>query len=109
MNRLNQINELLYRELASAVNQELQLPDALVTISYVSCEPDLRSARVGVSILPDKLAGTALKKIRKMSGVFAHIISKNTRLRKAPKLIWEFDNTEKRAAELDDIFLKIND
>ncbi len=109
MSKLHQINELIYRELATAINQELQLPDVLVTVSYVSCEPDLRSARIGVSVLPDKLAGTALKKIRKMSGIFASIISKNTRLRKAPKLIWEFDSTEKKAAEIDNIFLKLND
>jgi ribosome-binding factor A len=109
MSKIDQINELLHRELAAAVNQELELPEVLITISYVSCDPDLRSAYVGVSVLPDKLTGTALKKLKASSGLFAKIIAKNTRLRKAPKLIWEFDDTERKAAELEEVFLKIDE
>lgn len=109
MSKIDQINEIIHRELAMAVNQELQLPNVLVTISYVFCDQDLRSARVGVSVLPDKLTGTALKRLKASSGIFAKIIAKNTRLRKAPKLIWEFDDTERKAAELEEVFLKIDE
>lgn len=108
MSKTEQINELLHRELAAAVNRELEWPDALITIVNVSCTPDLQTANVFFSVLPDHLVGTALKKLKASSGRFAKVIAKNTRLRKAPKLWWKFDDTEKQAAELDEVFLKID-
>lgn len=108
MSKIAQVNELLHRELAVIINQELEWPDALITIIYVDCSADLQTARIGISVLPDKLAGTALKKLKAASGRFAKIISQNTRLRKAPKLWWEFDDTERRAAALDEVFFKID-
>lgn len=109
MSKIAQVNELLHRELAISVNQVLEWPEVLITIIYVDCSPDLQTARIGISVLPDKLAGTALKKLKAASGRFAKMISQNTRLRKAPKLWWEFDDTERKAAELDEIFLKIEE
>jgi len=107
MSKVDQINELLHGELAMAVNQELEWPEALITISYVHRSPDLQIADIGVSVLPDNLKGTALKKLKAHSGKFAQLINRRTRLRKAPKLLWQFDSTEKEAAELEEIFLKI--
>ena len=109
MSKIAQTNELLHRELATAINQVLEWPEALITIVYVDCSADLQTARIGISVLPDKLAGTALKKLKAASGRFAKLISHNTRLRKAPKLWWEFDDTERRAAELEEVFLKIDE
>lgn len=109
MSKLAQVNELLHRELSISINQELEWPEALITIVYVDCSPDLQTARIGISVLPDRLAGTALRKLKAASGRFAKIISQNTRLRKSPKLWWEFDDTERKAAELDEVFLKIED
>lgn len=108
MSKIAQVNELLHRELAAAVNEVLEWPEALITIVYVDIAPDLQNANIGISVLPDKLAGTALKKLKAASGRFAKVIAKNTRMRRVPKLIWEFDDTERQAAVLDEIFLKID-
>ncbi|MDD3285243.1 MAG: 30S ribosome-binding factor RbfA [Patescibacteria group bacterium] len=108
MPKVEQLNELLHRELAAAINRELELPEVFVTVSYVSCTPDLQHAKVAVSVLPDKMAGTALKKLKASSGKIASGIIKKTRLRKIPRLLWEFDPTEKKAADLEEVFLKID-
>lgn len=109
MSKVEQLNELLHRELASAVNQELEFPEAFITITYVSCNPDLQFAKVIVSVLPDHLAGTALKKLKGASGRLAAAVVKRTRLRKVPRLLWEFDPTERKAAVLEDVFLRIDE
>ncbi|HOD87180.1 MAG TPA: ribosome-binding factor A [bacterium] len=108
MSKVEQFNELLHRELAVAVNRELELPEVFLTISYVSCTPDLQQAKVAVSVWPDKMAGTALKKLKASSGRIMSGIIKKTRLRKVPRLLWEFDSTEKKAADLEEVFLKID-
>jgi len=109
MSRVDQLNELLHRELAEAINKELEFPEVFITVTYVSCMPDLQYAKVIVSVLPDKMAGTALKKLKAASGRIVSSITKKTRLRKVPRLLWEFDPTERKAAVLEDVFLKIDE
>ena len=95
------LNELLLEELAQAVNREVGVENALLTITYVECSPDLKQAKVGFSILPDKLAGTALRKLTGATSQIVGILKKRVKLRKIPHLIWEFDATEREAGQLE--------
>lgn len=97
------LNELLLEELAQAVNREVGVENALLTITYVECSPDLKQAKVGFSILPDKLAGTALRKLTGATSQIVGILKKRVKLRKIPHLIWEFDATEREAGRLEDL------
>jgi len=96
--RVAQINEGLKQELAKILNKELELRNALVTVSYVYCSEDLNYARVGVSVLPDRLAGTALRALRAKSGQIAKLLQKRTTIRKIPQITWNLDVTEKEAS-----------
>lgn len=107
MSRIEQINELLKSELAILISQEIPMDNGLITISFVDCSPDLRYAKIGVSVIPDKFTGTALKQLRKHSSSFAGYLKKNTRLRKVPKFNWIFDETEKEAAKIESILEEI--
>lgn len=103
MSKVEQINNLLQQELAYAINREVGIPNALVTVVYVRAASDLQWATVGVSVLPDNLAGTVLAKLKSSAGLLSSILAKKTRLRKIPRLRFEFDPTEKKAAVLEDI------
>ncbi len=100
---MERLNELLLEELAQAVNREVGVENALLTITYVECSPDLKQAKVGFSILPDKLAGTALRKLTGATSQIVGILKKRVKLRKIPHLIWEFDATEREAGRLEDL------
>jgi ribosome-binding factor A len=101
MSKIERINELILEELAAAVNRELGLADALVTITYVDCSPDLKQAKVGFSVLPDRLAGTALRKLSAATSQLIPILRARVKLRKMPHLTWEFDATEKEASRIE--------
>jgi ribosome-binding factor A len=103
MSKVDQINHLLQMELANAINREVGVPNALVTVVYVRTSADLQWATVGVSVLPDNVAGTALSKLKNSAGLLSSILAKKTRLRKIPRLRFEFDPTEKKAAVLEDL------
>lgn len=109
MSKIDKINDLLLSELASAVNRELVIPEALVTITYVDCSTDLKRAKVGFSVLPDRLAGTAFRKLIASTKNIVEILKKRTNLRQLPKLVWEFDATEKEASELEEIIRQANE
>lgn len=109
MSKIERFNELILEELASAVNREVGVPNALITITYVECSPDLKQAKVGFSVLPDNLAGTALRQLTKSTGQLVPILRARTRLRKMPHLIWEFDSTEREASVIEKIIKEANE
>ena len=107
--KIEQVNELLKDKLAHLVSREIPLDNGLITVIYVKTSPDLKYAKIAVSILPEKFAGTALERLRKQSGFFSQIIRKETRLRKVPKFNWVLDTTEKEAAEIEKVFREIEE
>ena len=107
MSRIIQVNELLKGELANLISQEIPLNTGLVTICYVDCSPDLKNAKVGVSVLPYNLSGKILKKLKKHSSQFCKILKKKLNLKHIPRFNWIIDSTERNAAELEKVFKQI--
>jgi ribosome-binding factor A len=101
--RIEQINELIQHELSNILSREAFFDNYLVTITSVDCSPDLNQAKIGISVLPDKFFGSALKKIRQQSGLFSKLLNQKIKIRKIPKLIWVADTTEKEAAKIEKI------
>lgn len=104
MSRIEQVNELLREELASLIAQEIGLANVLITVNHVRCSPDLRIAKIGVSVLPENVTGTALKQLRKHTSSFSKILRKKTRLRTIPKFVWTIDNIAKDIIESEEMF-----
>ena len=107
MAKLDRINDLILEELAQAVNREVGLENALITITYVECSPDLKQAKVGFSVLPDNLVGTALRKLGSATNQLVGILRTRTKMRRLPRLIWEFDATEKEASKIEKLIAEI--
>lgn len=107
--RIEQINEVLRAELAEAVSREISLEGGLITVSYADCSPDLKQAKIGVSVLPDNLFGTALETLRKHERMLARILGGKIKIRRIPRLLWIADGREKNAAGLEKILRKIHD
>ncbi len=102
--KIEQTNELLRKEIALAINRDVELPEILATVTKIECAPDLKDAKVWVSILPYNKAGSGMNRIRKQQGFIYDALKKNTVLRKIPVLKFIFDDTEKNASELESIF-----
>jgi ribosome-binding factor A len=109
MSKADQVNQMLHQELALAINREVGLPNALITVAYVRTSADLKWATVGISVLPDKLAGTALSELKKSASVLSSVLLKKTKLRQIPRFRFEFDPTERKAAVLDEVIGKLDE
>ena len=107
MRRIEQTNELLKNKLANLISREAPLENGLITISFVDCSPDLRNAKVGISVLPFYLSKKVLEKLKKQRSSFTRILKKETRLRQIPKFHWEIDTTEKGASEIEKVLEEI--
>lgn len=99
--QIERVNELLLENLAEAINKEIFLPNALITVSFVECSQDLKTARVGVSVLPDHLAGTTLRLLKSSTSQLTAFVKKRVRLRQIPFIVWEFDASEREAEKIE--------
>lgn len=104
MGKIDQVNELLHRELAAIVNREVEMPDCLITVIEVRTAENLRDANVRVSVLPEGKSGTALRALKRRSGAIGKAMAKVIRLRQVPKLTWKLDAVSRHAAEMDRTF-----
>lgn len=107
MNRIDQINDMLKKEIAAYLSKNICLENILATITKVECSPDLRNAKISISILPDGKAGSSLKQIRKHAKDIASHINKQSSIRKIPRLSFVFDPSGKHVSELDKVFEEI--
>lgn len=101
MSKIERTNELIKAELATALSRQAILEDALITVTYVECSEDLKQAKIGVSVLPDRLAGTALRKLNSSTHILVGEIKKRLKLRRLPKFVWEFDASEREADKIE--------
>jgi len=107
--RIEQLNEQLKEELANLIIREVPLENGLITVSYVICSPDLKYARVAISVLPEKFAGTALAGLRKHNSIFSQNLRHKLRIRQIPKFNWILDTTESKAAVIENIIKQIKE
>lgn len=103
------LKEIVHRQLAESVSQHLRADGFLITVVDVELSPDGNRVKAYVSVLPDKLYGTALEALRKLSPVLRSELVKKTRLRVAPKINWRIDSTEREAAKLEEVFKEIEE
>lgn len=101
MARLDQINVLLQQELADLILRYVDLDGVMITVTSVICSPDLKRAKIMVSVLPDKYFGTALTTLRSQSKLLRKKLAERIKIKFVPKLAWEIDDMEKRAAEIE--------
>jgi ribosome-binding factor A len=107
MRSREKLNDELRKDLANLIAKEMLFKNALVTISFVDCAPDLSFAKVAVSVLPDTMSDSVIKKLNGQSHFFCQALKKSTKLRRIPKFKWVADETEKNAAVIDEIFKQI--
>ncbi|HUT22588.1 MAG TPA: 30S ribosome-binding factor RbfA [Candidatus Bipolaricaulota bacterium] len=110
MHRKEKLDSLLSQEIAEIISRRLDAPlDFLITIANVDSSPDLESAKIHFSVLPDSKENEAKKFLILRSGEIKKWLAKGTRFRKIPKLRFVFEKTEKKAREIEEILNEIKD
>ena len=108
-NRMNRIDEELKKEISNIINYELNNPKVtgLISVTNVKVTPDLRYARVYVSIINAKNKKATLAALKQSSGYIRTLIAKKINLRMTPEIIFEFDDSIEYGAKIDSIINEI--
>jgi len=108
-NRLGRIDEELKKEISNIINYELNNPNVtgLISVTRVKITPDLKYAKVYVSILNSKNTKNPFVNLKKSSGFIRTEIAKRINLRITPELIFVLDDSMEYGAKIDQILKDI--
>ncbi len=108
-NRMNKIDEELKKEISTIISLELKNPHltGLISVSKVKTTPDLRFAKVYVTMINEKSKKENLAILKKSSGFIRSAIAKKINLRYTPELIFEFDESIEYGTRIDEILKNI--
>ena len=108
-NRMNKVDEEIKREISKIIDQDLKNPNitGLISVTKVKTSPDLKMARIYISILNSKNKKNTLQGLKNASGFIRTELSKRIILRYTPELIFEIDNSMEYGARIDNILKEI--
>ena len=100
--RMRRIDEVLREAVGTAIASELEDPRiGFVTVTSVDTSPDLRSARVYVSVLGDEAErAETLAALESSHGILQAAIARSARIKYTPKLSFRYDEGPERAVRL---------
>lgn len=107
--RMNKIDEELKKEISNIISLELKNPHltGLISVTKVKTTPDLKFARVYVSMINEKSRKENLTILKQSSGYIRSAIAKKVNLRNTPELIFEFDESLEYGSRIDEILKDI--
>ena len=108
-NRIGRINEEIQRELAELIRQ-LKDPrvQTLISITRVDTTPDLRYAKVYISVLEETREKEAMKGLKSAGGWLRRELGQKLQLRYTPELVFELDDSLKYGAHMYDLLSRLS-
>lgn len=108
-NRYERINEELKKEISHIIMYELKNPNVtgIISVTKVKVTPDLKYAKVYISILNADNIKETFSNIKKSSGYIRSEIAKRMNLRITPEIVFELDDSIEYGYKIDSILKDI--
>lgn len=108
--RVEKISSLIRSELSLIMLQKINDPEVrLVTITNVKVTPDLKEARIYISIYNKEKRAAIFEKINALKSFFRGEIGHRIKLRYTPELIFFLDDTLDYVEKMEGLFKQIHD
>ena len=109
-NRIGRINEEIQRELSDLL-RELKDPrvhKTMLSVTRVETTPDLRYAKIFVSLLDKEYTKETLAGLKSSAGYLRRELGRSLRLRYTPELQWQADDSITHGAHILEILSKLD-
>ena len=108
--RLGRINEELMKEISHIITYELKNPDAtgMISVTRVKITPDLKYAKVYVSLLNSKSNEKTMQALKDSAGFIRSQVARTVNLRITPELIFEYYDSIEHGEKIDNILKEIS-
>jgi len=108
--RTERLNELIREEISELIRRQAKDPrlDCFLTVTKVNASPDLRNAKVFISVMgTEEEKNKAMSGLASASGFFHHELMKRLSLRRTPQLSFHQDDSMERATYVLDLMKEI--
>lgn len=106
--RVEQLNELLKREISEFINKEMEIPrEIIITVIGISVSGDLKNSKVFISVFPENLRGTAIKILNKNIPKLVGYLRYRLTLRVVPQINYIIDTREDQSDEIEKLLREI--
>jgi ribosome-binding factor A len=108
--RMRRVDEAVRAVLSDAIARDLQDPRVgFVTVTGVKTSPDLRHARVYVSVLGDeRTRADSLEGLRSAHGFLQGVIASELTLKHTPALTFEYDDSVDRGMRITELLGQVD-
>lgn len=108
--RLGRVNEELKKALSQIITYELKNPDVtgMISVTRVKVTPDLKYAKVYVSMLNSKSVDKTMNGLKESSGFLRSALAKSVNLRITPELVFEYDDSIENGERIENILREIS-
>lgn len=105
---MNKVNELLTQELSKIFLKEYQEDFGFISLTYVLCAPDLKTAEVGISLFNKSNQEMLVKKLNIDSEKIRRMLGQSIVLKNMPKINFKQDNGVEKVIQIESILNKIS-
>ncbi len=108
-NRQGRINEEMQKELATLIQglKDPRVQETMVSVIAVRATPDLRWAKVYVSVLEEQKAADVMKGLKSAGGWLRRELGSRLQLRYTPELVFELDDSIQYGAKISALLNKL--
>ena len=108
-NRFNRVDEELKKQVSTIIMNDIKDPNltGIISVTKAKVTPDLKYAKVYVSILNAKSTKQDIAILKKSAGLTRSLIAKRMNLRITPEIIFELDDSIEYVAKIDSILKDI--
>lgn len=108
-NRSNRVDEEVKKQVSSIIMNDIKDPKltGLISVTRAKVTPDLKYAKVYVSILNAKSIKQDLAILKKSAGLTRSLLARRMNLRITPEIIFELDESMEYGAKIDAILKDI--
>ena len=109
-NRQGRIDEEFRKELSQIISYDLKEPSVtgMISVTRVKVTPDLKYAKVYVSLLNSKSVEKTMQGLKESAGFMRSQVAKKVNLRITPELVFEYDDSIEHGEKIDNILKQIS-
>lgn len=102
--RSEQVSSLLQQDVAAIIRRELEFaPGVVVSVVRVTIGPDLKFAKIYISVLPEAEAQNVLKELKNRRVPIQQKLVSELSMKFSPKISFSLDDTESQAARIESL------